>query len=100
MAKYPKPLKPHKLNLDEALRLAAILDKYADTKKIDAIEFVEVIMNKIPSSEYLNSVKLLLKTDENEIDKQLPLNVLTAFIEGLKLNKVVSLIEFYRSLIR
>lgn len=100
MAKYPKPLKPQKLNLSDALKLAKILDKYADTSKTDSIEFVEVIINKIPPSEYLDSVKILLKTDVDTIDKQLPLNVLTAFIEGLKLNKIVPLIEFYRLMIR
>lgn len=97
-SKKPKALKACKLNLEDALKLASILEQYADTSVAETLAFIEIIINKIQPTEYLECVRLLTKTDVDTIEKQISLNVLTAFIEGLKFNKIISLIEFHRSL--
>lgn len=92
-------LKAHKLNLKDALALAFIVEKYANLSIADPIDFIESIVGKIQPSEYLECVRLITKQDKETIKNQLSLNILTVFIEGLKLNKIVNLVKFYQSLI-
>lgn len=91
-----------RLNLNDAFRLASVLSKYTDVKnldpKSDAVDFIGEIVNKISPEEYLACVSLMTNTDIDTIKKQVSIEVLTALIEGFKLNQIVSLLHFYQSL--
>lgn len=90
------------LNLPDAFRLASILSKYIDVKEIDpqadAVDFISNIVDKLSPQDYLRCVTLLTKTDEQKIKQEISLEILTAFIEGLKKNQVIALLHFYKSL--
>lgn len=90
------------LNLVDAFRLASILSKYVDVsdldKEADAIDFISNIVQKISPEEYLRCTMLLTQTDEQTIKQEISLDILSAVIEGMKLNQIVSLLSFYKSL--
>ena len=90
-----------RLNLDDAFRLAHILSQYVDINSLDpqqdAVDFISDIVQKITPEEYLKCVSLLTNTDIDNIKKEISLDILTAFIEGLKENQVVVLLGFYKS---
>ncbi len=90
------------LNLQNAFRLASVFSKYVDINSVpqeaDAIDFISDIVNKISPEEYLHCVILMTKTDEKTIKQEISLNVLSVFIEGCKLNKVIPLLHFWKSL--
>jgi len=94
-------MKAKLLNLRDALRLASILDKYIDEKtnaSAEALDFVSDIIGKITPDEYLHCVNLLSGESEEEIKKRVSIEILACFVDGLRENKVLSLISFYRSL--
>ena len=97
-----KRLDARVLNLFEAFRLASVLSKYVNVEKLnpdeDAVDFISDIVGKLSPEEYLACVSLLTHTDIDTIKKYISLEILTAFIEGLKLNQVVALLGFYKSL--
>lgn len=90
------------LEIGDALRLASVLSNYVDVKEInpetDALDFISNIVDRISPQDYLKCVFLMTEENEETIKKYISIEVLTAFIEGLKSNKVVSLLEFYKSL--
>ena len=91
-----------RLNLQDAFRLASVISKYVDVEKIDPqadpIDIVSDIAEKIEPQEYLACVSLMTDMSIEKIKQEISLDILTAFIEGLKLNQIVSLIGFYKSL--
>ena len=100
--KLNKSLDARVLNLFEAFRLASVLSQYVDVEKLnpdeDAVDFISDIVGKLSPDEYLACVSLLTHTDTDTIKKHISLDILTAFIEGLKLNHAVALLGFYKSL--
>lgn len=90
------------LNLQDAFMLSSIISKYVDTKKLnpqaDAIDFISEIVDKISPEEYLACVSLMTKKDADTIKREISLDILTSFIEGLKLNRILDLLHFYKSL--
>jgi hypothetical protein len=90
------------LNLQDALRLASIISKYLDVDKIspqaDPIDVIGEIVNKISPEEYLVCVSLMTKMSIEKIKQEISLNVLSVFIEGLKSNKIITLLDFAKSL--
>ena len=90
------------LNLEDAFRLASVLSKYVDINSIDpqadAVDFISDIVEKISPEEYLQCVSMLTQEDVDTIKREIALDILTVFIEGLKLNQCISLIHFYKSL--
>ena len=91
-----------RLNLDDAFRLAHILSQYVDINSLDpqqdAVDFISDIVQKITPEEYLKCVSLLTNTDIGKIKKEISLDILTAFIEGMKENQIVVLLGFCKSL--
>lgn len=91
------------LNLSDAFRLAGVISKYVDLDKLDPqadpIDFISSVVEKISPEEYIHCVALLTKTDEEHIKQEIALNILTAFIEGLKQNRIITLLSFYKSLV-
>ena len=73
----------------DAFHLASIVSKYVDTNNlsIDAVDFVQGIVEKISPQEYLACVSMMTDTTEEDVVKELSLDILTAFIEGLKMNQ-------------
>lgn len=90
------------LGLEPAFELASILSKHIDVEKLnpnqDALEFISSVLDKLTPAEYLHCVKLLTDKEEEDVKKQNSLDILAAFIEGLRANRVVGLIGFYRSI--
>lgn len=90
------------LNLPEAFRLASILSKYVNVNELDpqadAVDFIGGIVDKLSPQDYLRCTVLLTQIDEKKIKQEISLELLTAFIEGLKKNQVVALLHFYKSL--
>lgn len=88
------------LNIMDAFHLASIVSKYVDTDHLstDALEFIQGIVEKISPQEYLTCVSMMTDKTEEDITKEVSLDILTAFIEGLKMNQIISLISFYKSL--
>ena len=88
-----------RLNLQDSFRLASVLSKYVDLDdpQQEPIEFISGIVDKISPEEYLQCVSLLTREDVETIKKEISLNILTFFVEGLKKNQVVSLLGFYKS---
>lgn len=90
------------LTLPDAFRLASIISKYVDVDRLnpraDVIDFISEIINKIDPQEYLVCVSLMTNINIEKIKQEISLDILTAFIEGLKLNQIVTLLHFYKSL--
>lgn len=94
-------MKTKLLNLQDALRLASILNRYVDEKtnaNAEALDFVSAIVDKISPDEFLHCVILLSGESEEVVKRQISIDILTVFVEGLQENKVLSLVSFYRSL--
>lgn len=87
------------LNIMDAFHLASIVSKYVDTDHLstDAIEFIQGIVEKISPQEYLTCVSMMTDKTEEDVIKEDSLDILTAFIEGLKANQIVSLVSFYKN---
>lgn len=87
------------LNIMDAFHLASIVSKYVDTTRLspDALDFIQGIVEKIEPQEYLTCVSIMTKKTEEDVKKEFSLDILTAFIEGLKANQIVSLVSFYKS---
>lgn len=87
------------LNLMDAFHLASIVSKYVDTTALseDAVDFIQGIVEKISPQEYITCVSIMTDKTEEDVKKELSLEILTAFIEGLKMNQIISLISFYKS---
>lgn len=87
------------LNLMDAFHLASIVSKYVDTNNLspDVVEFIQGILDKIDPQEYLACVSMMTEKTEEDLTKELSLEILTSFIEGLKENQIVSLVAFYKS---
>lgn len=83
----------------DAFHLASILSKYVDTNHLspEAVDFIQGIVEKISPQEYLTCVSMMTDKTEEELIKELSLDILTAFTEGLKANQVISLVAFYKS---
>ena len=93
-------MKIKKLNLNDALSLALTISKYADLTNpfIDAVDFIAGIVEKISPSEYLQCIKIMTNIKEEEIKDAISIDLLTAFIEGLKTNQIITLVSFWKSL--
>lgn len=93
-------MKAKLLNLRDALLLASILEKYIDKEKgsVSALDFVSEIVNRIDPISFLHGVILLTGETEERVKKEISIDILTCFIEGLKENQILSLISFYVSL--
>jgi hypothetical protein len=61
------------------------------------VDFIQGIVEKISPQEYLTCVSMMTEKTEEDLKKEISLDILTMFIEGLKANQVISLIAFYRS---
>ena len=83
----------------DAFHLASIVSKYVDTNNLnpDVVEFIQGIVEKLTPQEYLTCVSMMTDTTEEDIKKEISLDILTAFIEGLKDNQIISLVAFYKS---
>jgi hypothetical protein len=89
------------LNLSDAFRLASVLSKYIDadvSPQADALDFIGDIVDKISPEEYLHCISLMTKIDVDTIKQEIALVILTTFIEGLRKNQIISLVQFYQSL--
>ena len=90
------------LNLTDALRLASLLSPYVDVKKLspeqDALEFVDGIVQKISAPDFLLCLKMMTKKTEEDISKLDGFKVLALFNQGLRENRAVALLNFYKSL--
>jgi len=90
------------LNLEDAFRLASVLSKYVDVKQLNpeqnAIGFISDIANKIPPREYLACVAIITNKTEEDVVKRPSLEILSAFVRGLRINKIISLLDFYKLL--
>ena len=94
-------MKANKLNLENALHLASILSKYVDIEtslEKSAFEFVDEIIQKISPEEYLRCISLITNEDTEDIIKEESIDLLALFTEGLVLNTVATLLEFYKKL--
>lgn len=83
----------------DAFHLASIVSKYVDTTVLseDAVDFIQGIVEKISPQEFIACVSMMTDKTEEDVKKENSLEVLTAFIEGLKMNQIISLISFYKS---
>lgn len=94
-------MKAKTLNLRDALRLASILNRYIDDEinaNVEALDFISAVVDKISPDEFLHCVILLTGETEEAVKKEISIDILTCFIEGLRENKILSLVSFYRSL--
>lgn len=90
------------LNLPDALRLASLLQPYIDVEKLnpdqEALDFVDDILQKISPQDFLLCVKLLSNKMEKDIQKYDGYKVLGLFTQGLRDNRIVTLLTFLKSL--
>lgn len=95
-------MKTKKLNLEEAFHLASVLAKYVNVEEItydlDAVEFIGSVIGKLTPQEYLECVILLTEENVDTIEKEISLDILASFVEGLRDNHIIALIAFYKSL--
>lgn len=95
-------MKTKKLNLEEAFHLASVLAKYVNveeiTPELDAVDFISSVIGKLTAHEYLECVILLTEKNAETIDKEISLDILASFVEGLRDNHIIALIAFYKSL--
>lgn len=83
----------------DAFHLASIISKYVDTSSLnpDVVDFIQGIVGQITPQEYLTCVSMMTEKTEEDLKKEISLDILTAFIDGLKDNQIISLVAFYRS---
>jgi len=83
----------------DAFHLASIVSKYVDiaTLSEDAVDFIQGIVEKISPQEFITCVSIMTDKTEEDVKKEVSLEILTAFIEGLKMNQIISLISFYKN---
>lgn len=83
----------------DAFHLASIISKYVDTNSLnpDVVDFIQGIVENLTPQEYLTCVSMMTEKTEEELKKEISLDILTAFIEGLKENQIISLVSFYKS---
>lgn len=83
----------------DAFHLASIISKYVDTNSLnpDVVDFIQGIVENLTPQEYLICVSMMTEKTEEELKKEVSLDILTAFIEGLKENQIISLVSFYKS---
>jgi hypothetical protein len=90
------------LGLEEAFELASILSNHVDVQRLnpdtDALDFISDLLDKLAPLEYLRCVQILTHLTDEDVEKQISLNLLAAFIEGLKANQVISLLSFCKSI--
>jgi len=90
------------LNLTDALRLASTLRPYIDVEKLDpnqdAIEFIDGIVQKISAQDFVVCIKMMTKKTEYDLEKMNGFETLGLFASGLRVNRIIPLLEFYRSL--
>ena len=90
------------LNLVNALRLASLLKPYVDVNNLnpeqDAIEFIDGIVQSISAQDFLLSVKLLSNKTEEDLEKLDGYKILALFTQGLRDNRIVTLLSFADSL--
>ncbi len=90
------------LNLNDALRLASLLHPYIDVKKLnpdqDALEFVDSIVQRISAQDFLLCVKMMTNKKEEDISKMNGFEIFALFNQGLRENRIVNLLSFYKSL--
>ena len=90
------------LNFVDAMKLAQILSKYIDTesiKKTDTfLDLAESIMNKIEPSDYSKIIQILTNEPIEEIGKLSGNEILSLFISGLEINKVITLLESFKKI--
>lgn len=91
-----------KLPLIDAFELASVLQDAItiDLKdsRIDVLDFVDDLLARLSPPQYLHCVKLLTGLDDNALKDKPSIEILTTFIEGLELNKVVTLLSFFKSM--
>ena len=87
------------LNLYDAFHLASIISQYVDTNNLnpDVVDFIQGIVEQISAQEYLTCVSMMTDKTEAELVGEFSLDILTAFIDGLKENQIISLVSFYKS---
>lgn len=90
------------LNLDDALQLASLLKPYIDVDQLnpeqDALDFVDGILQEISPQDFLLCVKLLSNKKEEDLEKIDGFETLALFTQGLRDNKIVTLLTFVNSL--
>ncbi len=87
------------LNLMDAFHLASIISKYVDTNNLnpDVVDFIQGIVEQLTPQEYLTCVAMMTDKTEAELVGEFSLDILTAFVNGLKENQIISLVVFYKS---
>ena len=96
-------MKVKKLNLKDALSLASIVSKYVNVSTLDseksAIEFIDEIIQSITPEDFLECIKkTTYYITEKKLEKLDGLNALALFSAGLRENKIITLLSFYKSL--
>jgi len=95
-------IKARKLCLKDALILASTVSKYVDVNLVDnntdAISFVDEIVQKISPDDFLRCIKITTNETEKTLEKKSGIEVLAIFSQGLKVNKIISLLSFYKNI--
>jgi len=65
---------------------------------VSVLDFVSGIIEKITPEDYLHGVILITGETEENVKKEISIDILTCFIDGLRENQILSLISFSRSL--
>jgi hypothetical protein len=88
------------LGIHDALKLASIIAKYVENiqPEQDAVDFIAQLVGKLTPQEYLSCVTMMTDKTEEDIQGWIGVEILAAFIEGLKANQILSLLAFYKSL--
>ena len=97
-----KRMQVRSLSLDDALRLASLLKPYIDVDQLnpeqDALDFVDGILQEISPQDFLLCVKLLSDKKEKDLEKMDGYKILALFTQGLRDNRIVTLLTFVNSL--
>lgn len=93
-------MKVRKLNLEDALFLASTINQYADWQLLNnnALEEIFNLASKIPIEKYIKILSILLQITEEKVGNIEESQALALFVEGMMVNKIITLIDFYRKL--
>lgn len=79
------------INIAEAMELYELMKPHFPKAEVVPTEFVQSMVDKLPADDYVRCVCLLTGTKPDELTEADSIPSLTAFVEGIKINRILTM---------